>query len=68
VIATPVRNYYGDTDEAISVGLGRLAMTYQEAMGAGNETVEAISTGPTSHRGTFGKAAAEWKAWFDTLK
>ena len=68
VIATPVRNYYGDTDEVISVGLGRLAMTYQEAMGAGNDTVEAISTGPTSHRGTFGKAAAEWKAWFDTLK
>jgi len=68
VIETPVRNYYGDTDEAISVGLGRLAMSYQQAMGAGNDKVEAISTGPTSHRGTFGKAAAEWKAWFDTLK
>lgn len=68
VIETPVRNYYGDTDEAISVGLGRLAMTYQQAMGAGNDKVEAISTGPTSHRGTFGKAAAEWKTWFDTLK
>lgn len=68
VIETPVRNYYGETDEAISVGLGRLAMTYQQAMGAGNDKVEAISTGPTSHRGTFGKAAAEWKRWFDTLK
>lgn len=68
VIGTPVRNYYGDADEVISVGLGRLAMTYQEAMGAGNEKVEAISTGPTSHRGTFGKAAAAWKRWFDSLK
>ena len=68
VIGTPVHNYYGDQDEVISIGLGRLAMTYQEAMGAGNDKVMAISTGPTSHRGTFGKAAAEWKAWFDTLK
>ncbi len=68
VIETPVRNYYGEADEVISVGLGRLAMTYQEAMGSGNDKVEAISTGPTSHRGTFGKAAAAWKAWFDTLK
>lgn len=68
VIRTPVRNYYGDADEVISVGLGQLAMAYQWAMGAGNDKVEAISTGPTSHRGTFGKAAAEWKAWFDTLR
>ena len=68
VIETPVRNYYGEADEVISVGLGRLAMTYQEAMGAGNDTVEAISTGPTSHRGTFGMAAAEWKRWFDSLR
>lgn len=67
VIATPVRNYYGDEDEVISVGLGRLAMTWQRAMGAGNDKVEAISTGPTSHRGTFGAAVPEWKAWFDTF-
>lgn len=65
VIETPVRNYYGDTDEAISIGLGQLAMTWQRAMGAGNDKVEAISTGPTSHRGTFGAAVPEWKAWFD---
>jgi pimeloyl-ACP methyl ester carboxylesterase len=68
VVRTPVRNYYGEEDEAISIGLGRLAMTYQQAIGNGNPAVEAISTGPTDHRGTFGKAAAEWKAWFDTLK
>ena len=67
VITTPVRNYYGDADEVISVGLGQLAMTWQRAMGAGNDKVEAISTGPTSHRGTFGTAVPQWKAWFDTF-
>ncbi|MGJ5129681.1 alpha/beta hydrolase family protein [Bradyrhizobium oligotrophicum] len=65
IIKTPVRNYYGETDEAISTGLGRLAMTYQQAIGAGNSKVEAVSTGPTSHRGTFATAVPQWKAWFD---
>jgi pimeloyl-ACP methyl ester carboxylesterase len=67
VIETPVRNYYGTEDEVISVGLGQLAMTWQRAIGAGNDKVEAISTGPTSHRGTFAVAVPEWKAWFDSL-
>jgi pimeloyl-ACP methyl ester carboxylesterase len=67
VIETPVRNYYGEEDEVISVGLGQLAMTWQRAMGAGNDKVEAVSTGPTSHRGTFGTAVPAWKAWFDSL-
>lgn len=65
VIATPVRNYYGETDEVISIGLGQLAMTYQKAIG--NQQVEAISTGKTSHRGTFGTAVPQWKDWFDAL-
>ncbi|GLH78771.1 hypothetical protein SSBR45G_36800 [Bradyrhizobium sp. SSBR45G] len=65
IIRTPVRNYYGETDEAISTGLGRLAMTYQQAIGAGNGKVEAVSTGPTSHRGTFATAVPQWKTWFD---
>ncbi len=33
-------------------------MTYQQAMGAENSAVE-------DHRGTYGVAAAQWKAWFD---
>jgi len=33
IIKTPVRNYYGENDEVISVGLGQLAMTYQRAIG-----------------------------------
>lgn len=65
VIRTPVRNYYGEQDEAISVGVGRLAMDYQRAMGAGNPNVVALSTGDTTHRGTYARAAAQWKAWFD---
>jgi pimeloyl-ACP methyl ester carboxylesterase len=67
IIQTPVRNYYGEADEAISVGLGRLAMTYQRAIGDGNNAVDAISTGATNHRGTFAKSVPDWKAWFDSL-
>lgn len=65
VIATPVRNYYGEADEAITPGVARMAVNYQSAMGSGNDKVEAISTGETSHRGTFARAVAKWKAWFD---
>ncbi|MCX5572206.1 alpha/beta hydrolase [Kaistia nematophila] len=65
VIQTPVRNYYGEADEVIPPGIGKMAMTYQQAMGAGNTKVEAISTGPTTHRGTYARAAAQWKTWFD---
>jgi len=63
VIRTPVRTYYGEADEAIRTELGRLPMTYQQALGS--DRVEAISTGPTSHRGTFATAVPAWKSWFD---
>lgn len=64
VIRTPVRNFYGEADEVISLGTGRLAMEYQRAIG--NDRVEAISTGQTTHRGTFARAVPAWKAWFDS--
>jgi pimeloyl-ACP methyl ester carboxylesterase len=67
VIKSPLRNYYGDADEAITPGLGQLAATYQHAMGAGNSQVEAVSTGPTTHRGTYATAVPQWKIWFDSL-
>jgi pimeloyl-ACP methyl ester carboxylesterase len=67
VVKSPVRNYYGEADEAIAVGLGRLAMTYAQAMGNGNPQVEAVSTGQTSHRGTYATAVPQWKTWFDGL-
>jgi len=65
VIQVPMRNYYGETDEAIPAGLARLAMVYQQSLGKGNDTVEAISTGNTDHRGTYAVAVPQWKAWFD---
>ncbi len=67
IYKTPVRNYYGEADEAISVGVGRLAMTYQQAVGSGNMGVTAISTGKTTHRGTYAVSVPEWKKWFDSL-
>jgi pimeloyl-ACP methyl ester carboxylesterase len=66
VIKSPVRTYYGESDEAISTGLGQLAATYQHAMGEGNKQVEAVSTGKTSHRGTYATAVPQWKVWFDS--
>ncbi len=68
IIKSPVRNYYGEADEAISTGLGQLAMTYQRAIGNGNPQVEAVSTGQTSHRGTYATAVPLWKTWFDGIK
>lgn len=66
VIQSPVRNYYGEADEAITVGVGRMAETYAMAMGTGNTNVEAVSTGQTSHRGTYATAVPQWKIWFDS--
>jgi pimeloyl-ACP methyl ester carboxylesterase len=65
IIQSRVRNYYGDADEVITPGLGRLAMTYQRAIGGGNMVVDAISTGKTTHRGTYATAVPQWKLWFD---
>jgi len=66
VIKSPVRNYYGETDEAISLGVGQMVRNYQMAMGNGNTQVEAVSTGKTSHRGTYATAVPQWKVWFDS--
>ncbi|HTJ65376.1 MAG TPA: alpha/beta hydrolase, partial [Alphaproteobacteria bacterium] len=67
IIKSPVRNYYGESDEVITPGLGQLAMTFQRGIGSGNTKVEAVSTGKTDHRGTYATAAPQWKAWFDGL-
>ncbi|RYE35610.1 MAG: alpha/beta hydrolase [Hyphomicrobiales bacterium] len=64
-VKTPVRTFYGLTDEAIRTELGQLPMMWQKAMG--NNKVEAIATGETTHRGTFARAVPLWKAWFDGL-
>ena len=67
VIQSPVRNFYGEIDEIVTPGQGRIAMTYQQSMGSGNNKVEAISTGETDHRGTFVTAVPQWKRWFDSV-
>jgi pimeloyl-ACP methyl ester carboxylesterase len=65
-IKTPVRMYYGDVDQCLSIGLARLPMEWQKAMG--NDKVEAFSVGPDgTHRLAFGRGAPEWKKWFDSL-
>jgi pimeloyl-ACP methyl ester carboxylesterase len=68
IYKSPIRNYYGEADEVISVGVGRLAMTYQQGIGNGNPNVTAISTGKTNHRGTYAVSVPEWKKWFDSLR
>ena len=68
IIKTPLRSYYGESDEVVSVGLATLARNYQQGIGGGNMVVDAISTGKTDHRGTFATAVAVWKTWYDTLK
>jgi pimeloyl-ACP methyl ester carboxylesterase len=66
VIESQVRMYYGEIDESLTVGLARLPMVYQTAMG--NNKVEAFSLGAeANHRITFAKAVPQWKKWFDQL-
>jgi dienelactone hydrolase len=66
IVKTPLRNYYGEIDEVITTGLGKLPMVYQQSIG--NTQVEAFSAGPkANHRGTFAYAVAEQKKWFDSL-
>jgi len=66
VVRTPVRNYFGGNDEAVSTGLAKLPMIYQQSIG--NTNVEALSAGAeANHRGTFVYSIAEQKKWFDSL-
>jgi hypothetical protein len=64
VVKTPVRTFYGEADEAIRTELGQFPMVYQKSIG--NDRVTAMSTGATSHRGTFATAVPQWKSWFDS--
>lgn len=65
-IKTPVRMYYGDVDQCLSIALARLPMEWQKA--TGNNNVEAISVGPDgTHRIAYGRAAPQWKKWFDSM-
>jgi pimeloyl-ACP methyl ester carboxylesterase len=66
-IKTPVKMYYGEIDQCLTIGLARLPMEWQKAMG--NDKVTALSLGPdATHRLTYGRAVPEWKRWFDSLR
>jgi pimeloyl-ACP methyl ester carboxylesterase len=65
-IKTPVRMYYGDVDQCLTIDLARLPYNWQRAMG--NNKVEAFSVGPDgTHKIAYGRAVPEWKKWFDEL-
>ena len=67
VIESPVRMYYGEIDESLTVGLAQLPSDYQKAMG--NNKVEAFSLGAdANHRISFARAVPQWKKWFDQLQ
>lgn len=67
VIESPVHMFYGEIDESLPIGLARLPMVYQTAMG--NNKVEAFSLGAdANHRVTFARAVPQWKKWFDQLQ
>ncbi len=64
-IRTPTRTYYGELDEIVRPDLARLGAHFNRAFGA--ETVEAVSTGQTNHRGTYMEALKRQKPWFDSF-
>lgn len=66
-VKTPVRMYYGDIDECLTIGLARTPYNWQKAMG--NDKVEAYSAGAdATHRISYGRAVPQWKQWFDELQ
>ncbi len=66
LIKTPLKMFYGDVDECLTIGLARLPYEFQKALG--NTKVEAISTGAdANHRLTYGRAVPQWKKWFDGM-
>lgn len=63
---TPLRSYYGEQDEVISVDLGKLAIEYQALLGKKNG--ELINAGQNAdHRATYAYALYHVKPWFDSF-
>ena len=64
---TPLRCYYGESDEVVSPYLATLPANFQKAVG-GAATVAVNAGAKANHRGTFVFAVAEQKKWFDELR
>jgi pimeloyl-ACP methyl ester carboxylesterase len=62
---TPLHMYYGLADEVVTVPSALLAFYYDQAMGNTNITAYPVNGG--NHRGTFLRAVAEQKTWFDSF-
>lgn len=62
---TPLRMYYGLEDEVVTVPVALLAIQYNQALG--NTNISAYSVLGGNHRGTFLRAVANQKIWFDSL-
>ena len=62
---TPLHMYYGLADEVVTVPVALLAINYSQALG--NSNISAYSVLGGNHRGTFLRAAADQKIWFDSF-
>ena len=63
---TPLRNYYGLSDEAIPPYLGKLSVEYQTFLGKKNG--EAILAGEKAdHRAAYAFSVIDAKPWFDSF-
>ena len=63
-MVTPLRTYYGGSDEVIPPFIAQLPVEYQKLMGGA--PVEAVASGEgANHRGNFVYAVADQKKWFD---
>ena len=63
---TPMRVYYGGSDEVTPAYLAQLPVGYQQIMGGA--TVTAVDAGAAAdHRGVFLYSLADQKKWFDSL-
>jgi hypothetical protein len=63
---TPLRNYYGKSDEAIPEYVTTLAVEYQKLLGKKNGEV-ILAGEKANHRNAFVFAVADVKPWFDSF-
>jgi len=66
-LRTPLRTYWGGADEVTPEYIASLPVASQKSMGGAPAAAVAAGEKAT-HRGTFLKALADQKAWFDALR
>lgn len=62
---TPLRTYYGISDEVVPPYVATLPVDYQKSMSGADTVGVEVSGENANHRGTFVHAVAEQKKWFD---